>query len=83
LLINYKAKVELVDKLSRILLHYFARLRYRAATKLLVNRGLIVITEDNNKRIIRDLAKGSNYAIKAFNGKEPGFYIYKDRIILL
>ena len=83
MLINYKAKVKLVNKLSRILLHYSTHLGYKAATKLLVDKGLIVIIEDNNKRIARDLAKGLSYVIKAFNSKEPDFYIYKDCIILL
>jgi ankyrin repeat protein len=72
-----------VDKLGRIPLHYSTRLGYGAVTKLLVNRGLIVTTEDNNGRTARDLAKGLDYIIKALNGKEPDFYIYKDYIILL
>jgi hypothetical protein len=83
MLIDYKAKVRLVDKLSRTLLHCSACLGYRAATKLLIDKRLVVTTEDNNKRIARDLAKGSDCAIKALNSKEPDFYMYKDRIILL
>jgi hypothetical protein len=43
----------------------------------------VVTTEDNNKRTARDLAKGSNRAIKAYNSEKPDFYMYKDRIILL
>jgi hypothetical protein len=82
LLISYKTKVGLVNKLGRTLLYRFACLRYRAATKLLVNKGLIIITEDNNKRITRDLAKGLDRVIKAFNSEEPDFYIYKDCMIL-
>jgi hypothetical protein len=58
-------------------------LGYGAATKLLVDRGLVVIIEDNNGRTARDLAEGSDRAIKALNSEEPDFYIYKDRMILL
>lgn len=73
----------MVDKLGRTLLYRSARLGYGAATKLLVDRGLIVIMEDNNGRTARDLAKGLDRAIKALNGKEPDFYIYKGYMILL
>jgi ankyrin repeat protein len=72
-----------MDKLGRTLLHHSARLGYRAAIKLLINKGLIVIIKDNNRRIARDLAKGLNRAIKAFNSEELDFYIYKNYIILL
>jgi hypothetical protein len=58
-------------------------LGYRVVTKLLVNRELVIIIEDNNKYITRDLAKGLDYVIKALNSKELDFYIYKDYIILL
>jgi hypothetical protein len=60
-----------------------ARYYYTILPKLLINRKLVVITEDNNRYTACDLAKGSDYIIKAFNNKEPGFYIYKDYIILL
>ena len=53
---------------------------YRVVTKLLVNRGLVITIEDNNRRIVRDLAKGLDYIIKALNSKELDFYIYKDYI---
>jgi len=48
----------------------------------LVNRGLVIIIEDNNRRIARDLAKGLDYVIKALNSKELDFYIYRGYIIL-
>jgi ankyrin repeat protein len=83
LLIDRGAEVELVDKLGRIPLHHSARLGYGAATKLLVERGLMVTTEDNDGRTARDLAEGSDRAIKALNGEEPDFYIYEGRMILL
>jgi hypothetical protein len=60
-----------------------ARLGYGAATKLLVHRGSVVTTEDNYGRTARDLAEDSDRAIKALNGEEPDFYMYKDRMILL
>ena len=41
LLINYGAEVGLMDKLSRTPLYRSARLGYGAATKLLVDRGLV------------------------------------------
>lgn len=85
MLINKGAEVSLVNKLSRTLLRRFARLRYKAATKLLVNKGLVITIEDNNGRIARDIAKERSlkHVIKAFNSKEPSFIIYKDYIILL
>lgn len=83
LLIDNGAEVGLVDKLSRTPLHRSACLGYGAATKLLVNRGLVVTTKDNNTRTARDLAKGLDRATKALNSKEPDFYMYKDYIILL
>jgi ankyrin repeat protein len=83
MLINYKAKVRLVNKLDWTLLHCSAYLGYRAATKLLVNKRSVVTTKDNNKRMARDLAKGSDRAIKALDGEKPDFYMYKDRMILL
>jgi hypothetical protein len=52
-------------------------------TKLLVDRGSVVTTKDNDARTARDLAEGSDRAIKALNGEEPDFYIYKYRMILL
>ena len=75
MLIDYRAKVGLVDKLGRTPLHRSARLGYRAATKLLVNRGLLITTEDNDRRTARDLAKGLDHVIKALNGKELDFYM--------
>jgi ankyrin repeat protein len=83
LLINNRAKVRLVNKLGYTLLHCSACLGYRAATKLLVNKRLVITTKNNNTHITRDLAKGSDRAIKALNNKKPDFYIYKDYIILL
>ena len=47
---------------------------YGAATKLLVDRGSVITTEDNDGRTARDLAEGSDRAIKALNGEEPDFY---------
>lgn len=60
-------------------------LGYRAVTRLLVNRGVVVIAEDNYRRIARDIAKerGLEYTIKALEGEKPLFIIYRDRIILL
>jgi hypothetical protein len=43
----------------------------------------VVTTEDNDGRTARDLAEGSDRAIKALDGEEPDFYMYKDRRILL
>jgi ankyrin repeat protein len=83
LLIDRGADVELVDKLGRIPLHRSARLGYGAASKLLVDRGSVATAEDNDGRTARDLAEGSDRAIKALNGEEPDLYIYEDRIILL
>jgi ankyrin repeat protein len=83
LLIDHGAEVGLVDKLGRTPLHRSARLGYGTATKLLLNTGSLVTTEDNDGRTARDLAEGSDRAIKALNGEEPGFYTYKDRMILL
>ena len=39
--------------------------------------------ENNDGRTARDLAEGSDRAIKALNGEEPDFYIYEGRMILL
>jgi ankyrin repeat protein len=83
LLIDHGAEVGLVDKRGRTTLHRSACLGYGAATKLLVDRGSVVTTEDNDGRTARDLAEGSDCAIKALNGKEPGFYMYNGRMILL
>jgi ankyrin repeat protein len=83
LLIDHGAEVGLVDKLGRTPLHRSACLGYGAATKLLVDRGSVMMTEDNDGRTARDLAEGSDRAIKALNGEEPDFYMYKDRMILL
>ena len=83
LAVDHGAEVGLVDKLGRTPLHCSARLGYGAATKLLVDRGLVVTTEDNDGRTARDLAKGSDRAIKALDSEEPDFYMYKDRMILL
>ena len=47
----------LVDKLGRTPLHHSARLGYGAASKLLVDRGSVVTTEDNHGRTARDMAK--------------------------
>jgi hypothetical protein len=57
-------------------------LKYKIITKLLINKELIII-ENNNKYIIYNLVKGLDYIIKAFNNKEPDFYIYKNYIIFL
>jgi ankyrin repeat protein len=65
LLIDHGAEVGLVDKLGRTPLHRSARLGYGAATKLLVDRGSVVTTKDNDARTARDLAEGSDCAIKA------------------
>jgi ankyrin repeat protein len=75
LLTDYRAKVGLVDKLGRTPLHRSAYLGYGAATKLLVDRGSVVTTEDNDRRTARDLAEGSDRAIKALNGEEPGLLL--------
>ena len=83
MLINHKAKIGLGNKLSQILLYCSACLEYEAVTKLLINRGSVIITEDNNQYTARDLAKGSDHEIKALNSKKPDFYIYRDHIILL
>jgi len=76
-------EVGLVDKLGRTPLHRSAGLGYGAATKLLVDRGSVVTTKDNDARTARDLAEGSDRAIKALKGEEPDFYMYKDRMVLL
>ena len=83
MLIDRGAEVGLVDKLGRTPLLRSARLGYGAAAKLLVNRGSVVITEDNSGCTARDLAEGSDCAIKALNDEEPEFYIYEDCMILL
>jgi hypothetical protein len=51
----------------------------------LINYGAEVrlVDKHNNGRTARDLAKGSDRVIKAHDGEEPDFYMYKDRIILL
>jgi hypothetical protein len=49
----------------------------------LVDRGSVITTEDYDKHTARDLAEGSDRVIKAFDGEEPDFYMYKDRMILL
>lgn len=74
LLIDHGAEVGLVDKLGRTPLHRSARLGYGAATKLLVDRGSVITTEDNDGRTARDLAEGSDRAIKVLNGEETDFY---------
>jgi hypothetical protein len=74
-------EVGLVDKLGRTPLHRSARLGYGAATKLLVDRGSVVTTKDNDARTARDLTEGSDRAIKALNGEELDFYVYKDRML--
>jgi ankyrin repeat protein len=63
-----------VDKLSWTLLHRSTRLGYGAVTKLLVDRGLVITTEDNDRRTARDLAKGSDRVIKALT-KQAGSLI--------
>ncbi len=85
LLINHGAKVGLVDKLGQTLLHCSAYLGYRVATKLLVDRGSVVTTEDNYRHTSRDVAKeaGSERVIKALNSEEPEFYMYNGCMILL
>ena len=71
LLIDHGAEVGLVDKLGRTPLHRSARLGYGAVTKLLVDRGSVITTEDNDGRTARDLAEGSDRAIKALT-KQAG-----------
>ena len=71
LLIDHGAEVGLVDKLGRTPLPRSARLGYGAATKLLVDRGSVITTEDNDGRTARDLAEGSDRAIKALT-KQAG-----------
>jgi ankyrin repeat protein len=83
LLIDHGAEVGLVDKLGRTPLHRSARLGYGAATKLLVDRGSVITTEDNDGRTARDLAEGSDRAIKALNGEEPDFYLENSAISVL
>jgi ankyrin repeat protein len=85
LLIDNGADVGLLDKLGRILLYRSAHLGYEVATKLLINRGIVVTTKDNYGRTARNLAEetGAERTIKALNGKEPEFYIYEDCVILL
>jgi hypothetical protein len=55
-------------------------LGYGAATRLLVNRGVVVIVEDNYRHITRDIAKerGLEYTIKALKGEKLLFIIYRD-----
>ena len=53
-----------MDNLSCILLCRSTRLGYRIATELLVDRGTVVTTEDNNGRTARGLAEGLDRAIK-------------------
>jgi hypothetical protein len=62
-----------------------AYLGYGAATRLLVNRGVVVMAEDNYGHTARDMAKerGLEHAIKAPEGEKPLFIIYRDRMILL
>jgi hypothetical protein len=59
------------DVSSRIGEHRSARLGYGAATKLLVDRGSVITTEDNDGRTARDLAEGSDRAIKGLT-KQAG-----------
>jgi hypothetical protein len=84
---NIVALLEIIDnpelKKIYLVLEHVARLGYGATTKLLVDRGSVVTTKDNDARTARDLAEGSDRAIKALNGEEPDFYMYKDRMILL
>ena len=60
-------------------------LGYGAVTRLLVNRGVVIIAEDNYRYIARDIAKerGLEYTIKALEGEKPLFIIYRDHMILL
>jgi ankyrin repeat protein len=83
LLIDNRAEVGLIDKLSWLLLYCSARLGYRTATKFLIDRKVVVIIEDNHRYITRDIIKkaGSDRVIKAFNNKETGFIIYNNRMI--
>jgi ankyrin repeat protein len=57
LLIDNKTEVGLVDKLGRIPLHYSTSLGYGAATRLLIDRGVVVITEDSDRRTARNIPK--------------------------
>ena len=74
MLIDYGAEIGLADKLGRTPLHRSARLGYRAATILLLDRGSVITTEDNDGRTARDLAKGSDRIIKALT-KQAGSLI--------
>jgi hypothetical protein len=42
-----------------------------------------LVDKHNDGCTARDLAEGSDRAIKAHDGEEPDFYMYKDRMILL
>jgi len=68
-----KVSVELID-VGRVVARFDAS--YYAF-------GVVITTEDNDGRTARDLAEGSDRVIKALNGEEPDFYIYKDHMILL
>jgi len=60
LLVDHEADVGLVDKLGRTPLYRSARLGYGAATKLSVDRGLVITAEDNDGRTACDLAESSD-----------------------
>jgi len=81
MLIDHGAEVGLVDKLGQTPLYRSAYLGYGAATKLSVDRGLVITIEDNDGRMACDLAESSDYAVKALDDEEPDFYIYKYYII--
>jgi len=74
-----------VDRLSRTLLYLSARLGYREATKLLVNRGALLSAVDNIGRIARNLVeeKGLERTIKAIDNEPSTGYIFNGRLILL
>ncbi len=74
-----------MDRLSRTLLYLSARLGYREATKLLVNRGALLSAVDNIGRIARNLVeeKGLERTIKAIDNEPSTGYIFNGRLILL
>jgi hypothetical protein len=52
--------------------------------KFLIDKGAIIITENNCRYIIRNIVKkaDSDYIIKILNNKETKFIIYENYIIL-
>jgi len=74
-----------MDRLGRTLIHLSARLGYREATKLLVNRGALLSAVDSVGRIARNLVeeKGLERAIKIVDSEPSTGYIFNGRLILL